>query len=153
MYNPAWNGKWLHLVERVTVHWRGENLSEDRGGRPRERCRCRCSWDRLASQTYAATATTCLMEMGNCIKKGTLHTLKFCCHFWLKSMMGPNKHSHLQSFARPSLRIAKGDEQVIRHTDRWPPWTALLRITQKQSYMSCIVSHSWSGLSQEKIHI
>ena len=50
-------------------------------------------------------------------------------------------HSRLQSSARPPPRIAKGDEQVIRHADREPPWTASLPVAEKQSYLiNCTLS-------------
>ena len=44
-------------------------------------------------------------------------------------------HSRLQSFARPPPRITKGDEQVIRHTDRQSPWIASLPAAKKRSYL------------------
>ena len=60
-------------------------------------------------------------------------------------------HSGLQSFARPPPRIAKGHEQVIRHADRQPPWTASLSVAKKKkSNKLHIVTHTWSGVSQEK---
>ena len=38
-------------------------------------------------------------------------------------------------------RIAKGDEQVIRHADRQPPWTASPPVAKKQSYLiNCTLS-------------
>ena len=50
-------------------------------------------------------------------------------------------HSRLQLFARPPPRIAKGDEQDIRHADREPPWTASLPVGEKQSYLiNCTLS-------------
>ena len=50
-------------------------------------------------------------------------------------------HSRLQSFARPPPRIAKGDEKVIWHADRRPPWTASLPVAKKRSYLiNCTLS-------------
>ena len=52
-----------------------------------------------------------------------------------------SQHSRLQSFARPPPRIAKGDEKVIRHADRRPPWTASLPVAKKRSYLiNCTLS-------------
>ena len=63
----------------MTFHWRGENSSEDPGREPTTASQVRLrteegsgrkllcceifDWDRLASRTYAVTATTCLMKI------------------------------------------------------------------------------------------
>ena len=59
--------------------------------------------------------------------------------------------SRTQSSARPPPRTADGDEEVIRHVNRQPPWKVSLPVAKNIIFNQLhIVSHSCSGVSQWK---
>ena len=59
--------------------------------------------------------------------------------------------SRIQSSARPPSRTVDGDEEVIRHADRQPPWKASLPVAKNIIFNQLhLVSHSCSGVSQWK---
>ena len=123
------------------THWL-KQIREHRGG----------TWiqcDDFPSQLHCLNQSYQYIEGSSCLTTASFFNMRIPITY---SEMKPS-HSHLQSFARPPPRIAKGDEQVIQHIDRQPYILDSVTTSREKTILFnrlAIVSNSWSGVSREK---